>query len=67
MEFSFQRQLRLAGSVAAIVGVVISNWHVVVLGWTVVAIGYMVSMNKIEKYIEAQEPKSKEEAEDALR
>ena len=67
MTFNFQRHLRLAGSVTAIVGVILSNWMVCLLGWTVVAIGYMASIGKIEAYIEAQEPKSKEEAEDALR
>lgn len=65
MSFSFQRHMRTAGSVVAIVGILLGNWAVVGLGWLVVAIGYMVTITKIEAYIEAQESKSNEEAEDA--
>lgn len=67
MNFSFQRHIRLAGSVAILAGVAFNNWPVVLIGWTVVAIGYMAAIGKIESYIEAQEPKSKEEEDDAVR
>lgn len=67
MNFNFQRHIRLAGTVAIFAGLFLHNWNVVLLGWTVVAAGYMAAISKIERYIEEQEPKSKEEAEDAVR
>lgn len=67
MNFNFQRHLRLAGSAAVIAGILLHNWIVVILGWTIVIIGYMAAIGKIEQYIEAQEPKSKEEDENAIR
>lgn len=66
MDFSLQRHIRMAGSVASIVGVFISNWTLVLFGWTIVAIGYMIAHSKIEAYIESQ-TKPKKEDEDAIR
>jgi len=67
MNFSFQRHLRTAGSVAAIVGILLQNWYVVLFGWTIVALGYMVALAKIEAYIEVQSEQKEEENENALR
>ena len=67
MNFNFQRHMRLAGVVVTVVGFFMNSFPVMIVGNVIVAIGYMASVAKIELYIEAQEPKSKEEAEDALR
>lgn len=54
MNFSFQRHMRTAGSVTALVGLVFNNWYVVGFGWLLVFVGYMVAVAKIEAYIESQ-------------
>lgn len=65
MNFTLQRHTRIAGSLAIFVGLYLHNWSVVLLGNVIIAVGYMWSAAKIEQFIEAQEPKSKEEADDA--
>lgn len=67
MNFNLQRHMRIAGSVAAVAGLLLHNWAVVIFGWFIVFVGYSLTISKIETYIEAQEPKSKEEADDAVR
>lgn len=67
MNFSFQRHIRLAGVVVTFVGFFTKSFPLMLVGNVIVAVGYMVSVTKVERYIEAQEPRSKEEADDAVR
>jgi len=54
MNFNLQRHTRLAGTIAVFVGLYLKNWSIVLLGWTVVAIGYMITISKLERFIEEQ-------------
>lgn len=52
MNFNICRHLRLAGSVAVMVGFALTNWTIVLLGNLVIIVGYMMSIGKIEQFIE---------------
>lgn len=54
MDFNFQRHMRLAGAVAALIGTFLHSWIVVFFGWAVFALACMISLVKIEAYIEAE-------------
>lgn len=54
MNFNLQRHTRLAGTVAIFVGLYLHNWSVVLLGNLVTVIGYMITIAKVEQYIEEQ-------------
>ena len=52
MSFNLMRHIRIAGSVIILAGLFLSNWTLILLGNVVMAIGYMLSINKLEQYIE---------------
>ena len=61
MDFRFQRQLRLAGSVAMIVGAYVHNFNLALIGFTIVSLGYAISINKLERFIEETNKDEKED------
>lgn len=67
MKFNFQRHIRLAGTVAALIGLAVNNWPLIIIGWTVVAIGYMITITKIELFIESQHKEEENNGDDNSR
>jgi len=53
--FNLLRHLRLAGCVAVFIGLFLSNWTLIICGNLVIVTGYMLSITKIERYIEEKE------------
>lgn len=62
MSFNFQRHIRMAGSVVAIVGCLMHNLALGLLGWFIITIGYMVTIAKVEHHIEQQTAKEDADA-----
>lgn len=62
MDFGFQQHMRLAGAIAALAGVLIHNWMVIIFGWAVVVVGYMMTIMKIEYFIENFKEKEEDDA-----